>query len=253
MAKPLDGMNIVVTGGSRGIGAAIVEAVVADGARAIIHYGRDKAAADALLQRIGGRGWTIGSDFSDPDAPGRFFAEALAKAGRIHGLVNNAGIRTTVDITADDAAWRAAWAREMQVNLYAAADLCRAAILHFRQHGGGRIVNMASRAGQRGYTADCWPYAASKAGLSAVTKTIARSFGAEGVVAVALAPGWVRTEMADGYTAIHGLNAAVGDIPIGRMAETSEVAEMVSFTLRPSQMSINGATLDINGGSYVRS
>jgi NAD(P)-dependent dehydrogenase (short-subunit alcohol dehydrogenase family) len=246
-------MNVVVTGGSRGIGAAIVETIVKDGAKAIIHYGRDKISADALLERIGGRGWTIGADFTDPDAPGKFFAEALLKAGRVHGLVNNAGIRTTVSIEADDAAWRAAWAKEMQVNLYAPADLCRAAILHYRQHGGGRIVNMASRAGQRGYTPDCLPYGASKAGLNNITKTIARSFGHEGVIAVAIAPGWVRTEMADGYTAIHGLQAAVGDIPIGKMAETAEVAELVSFALRPSQLSINGSTLDINGGSYVRS
>jgi 3-oxoacyl-[acyl-carrier protein] reductase len=253
MSKPLEGMNVVVTGASRGIGAAIVEAIVADGARAVIHYGRDKASADALLQRIGGKGWTIGSDFTDPAAPSKFFVDALAQAGRIHGLVNNAGIRTTVDITADDATWRDTWAREMQVNLYAAADLCRAAILHFRQHGGGRIVNMASRAGQRGYTPDCLPYGAAKAGLNNITKTIARSFGHEGVIAVAIAPGWVRTEMADGYTAIHGLKAAVGDIPIGKMAEKTEVAELVSFALRPSQVSINGSTLDINGGSYVRS
>lgn len=250
--RPLEGMNIIVTGGSRGIGAAIVEAVVADGAKAIIHYGRDADSAKALLKKIGGQGWAIGSDFTNPDAPGQFFAEALAKAGRIHGLVNNAGIRTTVDIAADDKAWREAWAKEMQVNLYAAADLCRAAILHYRQHGGGRIVNMASRAGQRGYTPDCLPYGAAKAGLNNITKTIARSFGAEGVIAVAIAPGWVRTEMADGYTAVHGLNAAVGDIPIGQMAETTEVAELVSFALRPSQMSLNGATLDVNGGSYVR-
>lgn len=138
------------------------------------------------------------------------------------------------------------------MNFFAAADLCKEALLHFRQNGGGRIVNMASRAGQRGYAADAMPYGATKAALINLTKSIARSFGRDGVVAVSIAPGWVRTDMAEDFVVRHGKDAAVGDIPIGEMAETGEIAELVAFLLRPSQASVNGATFDVNGGSYIR-
>lgn len=248
----LEGRTILVTGGSRGIGAAIVEALAQDGARVIIHYGRDRAKAEALLAKIGGNGVALQADFTNASEPTRLFAEAVKAAGRIHGVVNNAGIRNLIDITADLASWQAAWALEMQVNFQSAADLSRAALLHFREHGGGHIITMASRAGQRGYMGEALPYGVSKAALLNLSKSIARSFGHEGVVSIAIAPGWVRTEMAEDYVAQHGIKAAVADIPIGRMAEPAEVGELVAFALRPSQASLNGATLDVNGGSYIR-
>lgn len=248
----LEGRTYLVTGGSRGIGAAIVAALAQEGAKVVIHYGRDMAKAEALLAQIGGQGFTLQADFTEAAEPTRLFAEAVRLAGRIHGVVNNAGIRTLVDITADLDSWQAAWAREMQVNLQASADITKAALLHFRQHGGGHIVTMASRAGQRGYMGEALPYGVTKAALINLSKSVARSFGHEGVVSIAVAPGWVRTEMAEDYVATHGMNAAVADIPIGRMAEPAEVAELVAFALRPSQASLNGATLDVNGGSYIR-
>ena len=111
---------------------------------------------------------------------------------------------------------------------------------------------MASRAAQRGYSADALPYGSSKAALVNLTKSLARSVGGQGVVAVAIAPGWVRTEMAQQLVAQQGEASALADIPVGRMANPAEIAELVAFTLRPSQASLNGATLDVNGGSYIR-
>lgn len=252
MDKPLQGQTILVTGASGGIGAAIVERLAWEGARPIIHYGRDASSAEALLARIGGNGMLAQADLSTPDGPFALWQKALGAAGRIHGLVNNAGIRTDISVEASPEDWKAAWQREFQVNLFAAADLCKEAVRHFMAEGGGRIVNMASRAGQRGYAADAMPYGASKAALVNLTKSIARSFGAEGVTAIAIAPGWVRTDMAEDFIATHGKQAAVADIPIGEMASPAEVAELVAFVLRPSQASLNGATLDVNGGSYIR-
>nr|WP_234819257.1 SDR family oxidoreductase [Sinorhizobium meliloti] len=107
-------------------------------------------------------------------------------------------------------------------------------------------------AGQRGYAADAMPYGATKAALVNLTKSIARSFGRDGVVAIAVAPGRVRTGMAEDFVPQYGKQAVVADIPIGEMAEPTEVAELVAFLLRPSQSSLNGATLDVNGGSYIR-
>ncbi|TCU13702.1 SDR family NAD(P)-dependent oxidoreductase [Rhizobium sullae] len=252
MTKALEGQNILVTGASGGIGAAIVKQLAAEGARPVIHYGRDKEGAEALLSEIGGDGWIVQSDLSSDKGPFELWKKSVAEAGRLHALVNNAGIRTEVSIEASPSEWKAAWQREFQINFFAAADLCKEAIRHFKTNGGGRIVNMASRAGQRGYAADAMPYGSTKAALVNLTKSIARSFGADGVTAVAIAPGWVRTEMAEEFIAAYGKAAAVSDIPIAEMAEPSEVAELVAFILRPSQTSLNGATLDVNGGSYTR-
>lgn len=249
---PLAGRTVLVTGASGGIGAAIVERLAAEGARPIIHYGRDAGAAKALLARIGGRGLLVQADLSTAEGPFALWQKAVGLAGRIHGLVNNAGIRTEISIDAAPEDWKAAWQKEFQVNFFAAADLCKEAIRHFKAEGGGRIVNMASRAGQRGYAADAMPYGATKAALVNLTRSIARSFGPDGVTAVAIAPGWVRTEMAEAFVAAHSEQAAVADIPIGEMAAPAAVAELVAFALRPSQVSLNGATLDVNGGSYIR-
>ena len=252
MMRALEGLNVLVTGASGGIGAAIVKQLAAEGARPIIHYGRDKAGAEALLSAIDGEGWVVQGDLSSGDGPFELWERSVAEAGRIHALVNNAGIRTEISIDASASDWKAAWQREFQINVFAAADLCKEAIRHFKANGGGRIVNMASRAGQRGYAADAMPYGSSKAALVNLTKSIARSFGGDNVTAVAIAPGWVRTDMAEEFIAAHGKAAAVSDIPIGEMAEPGEVAALVAFILRPGQASLNGATLDVNGGSYIR-
>jgi len=252
-ARPLAGQTVLVTGATGGIGAAVVERLVAEGARVLIHFSRDAAGAQRLLDGVQGQGWIVQGDLSDESGPEQLWQKALELAGgRIHGLVNNAGIRTEIPMSADHTQWRAAWRREFQINFFAAADLCREAVAHFRAQGGGRIINMASRAAQRGYAADALPYGSSKAALINLTKSLARSVADQGIVAVAIAPGWVRTDMAEQFVAQHGEAAAVSDIPIGRMAARAEIAELVAFVMRPSQASLNGATLDVNGGSYIR-
>ena len=252
MDNALEGMNVLVTGASGGLGAAIVERLASEGAVPIIHFGWNKAAAHALLDKIGGAGHVVQGDLSLGEGPEELWKKAVGVARRIHAVVNAAGIRTEVALTDNLSSWHSAWHGEFQVNLFAAADLSRNAILHFKENGGGRIVNIASRAGQRGYAAEAMAYGASKAALINLTKSIARSFGPEGVTAVAIAPGWIRTDMAEDFIAKHGDAAAVADIPIGVMALPEEVAELTAFALRPSQRSLNGATLDVNGGSYIR-
>jgi NAD(P)-dependent dehydrogenase (short-subunit alcohol dehydrogenase family) len=252
VGKSLREQNVLVTGASRGIGAAVVRQLAKEGATPIIQYGRDQAAAEHLLEEIGGDGVTLQADLSDPMGATRLWDQARSKVGRIHALVNNAGIRTEVNIDAGLEAWQSTWQKEFQVNLFAPADLCREAILHFSEHGGGKIVNLASRAGQRGYAAEAMAYGATKAALNNLTKSIARNFGDKGIFAVAIAPGWVFTDMAKDYIARFGKQAAVADIPIGEMALPEEIAEVIAFVLRSSQHSLNGATLDMNGGSYIR-
>lgn len=248
----LKDQTILVTGATGAIGQAICRSLAVEGARVVIHYNRNRTAADGLLAAIGGRGCCLAADLSIPDGATALFDAAVKAAGRITGLVNNAGLRSEVAVDAPLADWQAIWDRELRVNFLSAVDLTRAAILHFRSRGGGRIVNIASRAGQRGYVSNAMAYGASKAALINLTKSVAQSHGHEGITAVALAPGWVRTEMAEAYIAQHGEAAILAGIPIGRMAAPQEIGELVAFTFRPSQASLNGAVLDVNGGSYLR-
>ena len=248
----LAGQNVLVTGATGGIGAAITRELVSNGARVIIHFSSNRASAERLLEEINGAGWIAAADLSATDGASILWQQAAEASGKIHALVNNAGIRTEIPLSASDDEWHAAWQREFRVNLFAAADLCRCAIPHFKAQGGGRVVNIASRAGQRGYAANALPYGASKAALINLGKSIAASFGRDGITAVNIAPGWVATDMAEAFVAKFGKAAAVADIPVGEMAQTREIAELVAFVLRPGQQSLNGATLDVNGGSYIR-
>lgn len=244
--------TILVTGATGGIGRAITARIADLGGHPIIHFRHNRAEAERLLQRIGGRGTILHADLAVPEGATQLWAQAEAALGHIHGLVNNAGIRATARLSDDLAAWSAAWEVDLRVNLRAPADLCRMAIPHFRARGGGQIVNIASRAAQRGYTADHMPYGASKAGLVNLTKSIARAYGADGIVAVAVAPGFVRTEMAEAFIREKGEAAVLGEIPIGAMVEPQEIADIVCLALDPAQRSLSGATLDVNGASHVR-
>lgn len=252
MMEHLAGQTILLTGATGSIGQAIARGLAAEGARVLLQYRSRSAQAEALAAEIGQGALALAADLSDPAGPSELWEAAEKAAGRIDGLVNNAGILTpsSVDDPLED--WHRVWRGDLQVNLMAAADLCRAAIRHFRANGGGRIVNMASRAAQGGYRAEAMSYGATKAALVNMTQSIARGFGPEGIAAVAIAPGWVRSEMSEGYVRQHGLEAATSGIPVRRMAEPDEIAELVAFVLRPSQMSLSGAVLDVNGASQMR-
>jgi NAD(P)-dependent dehydrogenase (short-subunit alcohol dehydrogenase family) len=233
MAQPL---NIIVTGTSRGIGAAILGSLT--GHKVVGHSTRGSDGA-------------LAADFGDPEQVARFWNQALERlGGRVDVLVNNAGVFEAVPIEGAD--WLAGWERTMQVNLTASAALCRLAVLHFREHGGGRIVNVASRAAYRGDSPRHWHYAASKAGMIAVTKTIARGFAAEGILAFAVCPGFTMTGMAEDYLASRGGDKLLADIPLGRVASADEIAETVRWLAVDAPASATGAVIDVNGASYVR-
>ncbi|WP_156678942.1 SDR family NAD(P)-dependent oxidoreductase [Sphingomonas profundi] len=234
-------IHILATGTSRGIGAAILTRLAGEDVRVVGH------------STAGGEDM-IAADFTDPAAPATLWRAAVERLdGRIDVLVNNAGIFEAAPLDGEDGAWSAAWARTMQVNLAASAELCRRAVLHFRARGGGgRIVNVASRAAYRGDSPAHWHYAASKAGMVAMTKTIARGHAGEGILAFAICPGFTMTGMAEDYLASRGGDRLLADIPLGRVAEPAEVAETVRFLALAAPPSMTGAVLDINGASYVR-
>jgi 3-oxoacyl-[acyl-carrier protein] reductase len=249
----LSGKTVLVTGGSRGIGEAIVRAVAAAGGNVLLHYARSRAAAEKIQNAIGREFChLIAADLGDVDAPAGLWRAATAAAPRIDVLINNAGIFEVAPIDAPSEAWRHAWAHVMQVNLYSPADLCKLAIPHFLAHGGGKIINVASRAAQRGDAPDQWPYASSKGALVALTKTIARGYAKNNILAFALAPGFVETDMGLAGLDDAGLKRLVADIPIGSMATAEECGALAAFLCSDGVRHMTGATFDINGASYVR-
>jgi 3-oxoacyl-[acyl-carrier protein] reductase len=234
-------LHILVTGTSRGIGAAIAAGFSRSDIRCIGH-----------ASRAGGTD-VIAADLAEPGAAANLWAEALDRLdGRIDVLVNNAGIFEASPIDLPDADWTAAWERTMRINLTASAELCRFAVQHFLARGTGRIVNVASRAAYRGDSPMHWHYAASKAGMVAMTKSIARGYAAQGVLAFAVCPGFTMTGMAEDYLASRGGDALLADIPLGKVADAAEVAETVRWLAMDAPASATGAVIDVNGASYVR-
>jgi 3-oxoacyl-[acyl-carrier protein] reductase len=235
-------LHILVTGSTRGIGAAIRAQLTELGARVIGHGTRTteegQLAADLLV----------------PGAAEGLWQQALDRLdGRIDVLINNAGIYEAVSVGEGPEVWAERWHRTLQINLQAAADLCRFAVSHFRsREGGGRIVNVASRAAYRGDSPEHWHYAASKAGLIAMTKTIARGFAGEGVLAFAVTPGFTMTGMAEDYLASRGGEKLLADIPLGRVNTAEEVANVVTYLALSAPAAMTGAIIDINGASFVR-
>jgi NAD(P)-dependent dehydrogenase (short-subunit alcohol dehydrogenase family) len=234
-------MNILITGASRGIGAATYELLKSRGHNVIGHSSRG---SDEL----------VAGQLTDPAAPKQVWDAALERlGGRIDVLVNNAGVYEGVADHSEQVEWHAQWQRTLTINLQASADLSRLAINHFRERGGGgRIVNVASRAAFRGDSPQHWHYAASKGAMVSMTRTIARGYAAEGIYCFAVAPGFTVSEMTEEYLQGRGGAQIVADIPLGRVASTDEVAETIRWLATEAPASATGNVVDVNGASYVR-
>jgi len=242
----------LVTGGSRGIGKAIVETLVGAGGRVILQYGRSTAAALEIAERLGpDRCFPVAADLNSAEAIPQLWEQALGWRGRIDVLVNNASTRLNTPAEADYATWDHDWLEVLRVNLISPAHLCRLAVGHFAGLGGGRIINVASRPAFRGDTPTAIHDGAAKGGLVSLTRSIARWHGKSNVLAYTVVPGMIRTQQLDEFVDLYGEDYAKHDIPLGEFGEPQDIANVVAFLASDLARYATGATIDVNGACYV--
>jgi NAD(P)-dependent dehydrogenase (short-subunit alcohol dehydrogenase family) len=243
---------VLVTGGSRGIGAATARAFAALGDRVAVHYGANRAKAEALAAELPGA-VPVGADLADPEAVHAMVEDAAAQLGGIDVLVNNAGVfeRHPID-EIDYATWQRAWAATMDVNLTGAANVTYCAVQHMlRGERGGAIVNVSSRGAFRGEPTQP-AYGASKAGLIALGQSLARALGPHGISVSTVAPGFVETDMAKEALAGAEGERRRAESPLGRVSSPEEIAAAIVYLASPEAKMASGSVLDVNGASYLR-
>lgn len=243
---------VLVTGGSRGIGKAIVYEMVNAGAKVAIQYCSSENAAYRIKEELGSAVSIYKADLSDAMEVTSLFTRVIDDLQRIEVLVNNAGVALSCPIEHDDVEWLDSWLKTMDVNLNAVGLLCKKAVSHFLEHGGGRIINISSRSAQRGDTPEYLAYAASKAGVHAITKTIGRAYAKKGIRAFTVAPGFVKTDMTESFIKKFGDKLVTESINMERLTEPEDIAPLVVFLASGLADHTNASTFDVNGGSYVR-
>jgi NAD(P)-dependent dehydrogenase (short-subunit alcohol dehydrogenase family) len=247
------GRAVLVTGASRGIGAAVARGFAAAGDRVAVHYGASRdAAQDVLASLLGAGHLLVGADLGDPEAVRAMVAEAAGGLGGLDVLVNNAGVFKTHPITETTyEEWQRAWQDTLAVNLLGAANAAWCAVPHMIEAGGGRIVNVSSRGAFRGEPRSP-AYGASKAALVAFGQSLARALGAHRIAVTTVAPGWTDTDMAADTLAGPRGDAIRAESPLGRVAEPADVARAVLYLASPGAEMASGTVIDVNGASFLR-
>jgi NAD(P)-dependent dehydrogenase (short-subunit alcohol dehydrogenase family) len=245
--------SVLVTGASRGIGAAIARAFAGNGDRVAVHCSSSPAAAQEVLGSLPGPGHVVvQADLRDPEAVRTMVDEAATALGGIDVLVNNAGVFVHHPIEAVDyEEWQQAWADILGVNLVGAANVTWCVLQHMPRHGSSRIVNVGSRGAFRSEP-KCPAYGASKAGIAAFGQSLAKSLGSLGIAVTTIAPGFVDTDMAAETLAGPRGDEIRAQSPFDRVPSAEEVAAAVLFLASPEAEWASGSVLDFNGASYFR-
>jgi acetoacetyl-CoA reductase len=242
----MTGQVALVTGGVRGIGAAIVQRLVDRGVKVGAGYSRDTAKAQEFQGKFGDMVSTHQGNIGSVEDCERVIAEVLDRWGRLDILVNNAGItadKTVRRMTPDN------WDRVVQVNLSGAFYLSRAILQHMLDRGSGRIINISSIIGESGNIGQA-NYAAAKAGLFGLTMSLALETARKGITVNDVAPGYISTDMVAAVPQ-EALDKVIAKIPVGRLGEPEEVARVVEFLADPDSGFITGQIFSVNGGQYM--
>ncbi len=257
--RPSAGRTALVTGASRGIGRVIAQQLAQRGVRLALHFRNNRKAADETLASLPGAGHAaFAADLSDPAQAGQLWKSVADSFGTVDVLINNAGLyifhpplKTAFE------AWQFAWQHTLATNLVGPANLSLLAAQSMSARtldpvfGRGRIVNISSRGAFRGEP-DAPAYAASKAGLNAMSQSLAKALAAEGIYVYCVAPGWVETEMATSHLAGPEGPAILAQHPLGRVNRSDEVAGAAVYCALDAPAAMTGCVIDVNGASYLR-
>ena len=249
--EQMHGRKALITGGSRGIGAAIARAYAAAGMRVVIGFRSDESRAWELVRSLNGEGHGVAkADVSDPSLVREMVDSALNRLGKLDVLVNNAGIFEDQPFTMSDyGAWQESWNRVLATNLLGAANAAYCVIPGMIAQGGGKIINVASRAAFRGET-EAPAYGASKAAMVNLTRSLARSLAKDKILSYCIAPGWVETAMAR-ESMDERLPEMLAEIPLRRIATVEDVAGVALFLASDSADYLTGITIPVTGGSWM--
>lgn len=245
--------TVLVTGSSKGVGAATARIFAKAGARVCVHYHVDVAGGKAVLASLEGAGHTLlQANISDPHAARRLVDSAVSKLGRLDVLVNNAGIFRPhpVDGSMDFDRWLETFHATISTNLVGPAAAAFAAIQQMRKQGGGAIVNVGSRGAYRGEAGQVG-YGAAKAGLHSLSQSLAQAVGEDNITVHGVAPGFIETAMARPHLQGEAGEAVKAQSPLNRVATVDEVARAILYLSSPEARFTTGAILDINGASYL--
>tara|TARA_B100001939_G_scaffold84636_1_gene72310 strand:+ start:2114 stop:2863 length:750 start_codon:yes stop_codon:yes gene_type:complete len=249
-------MKILLTGSSKGIGFNIASTLINEGHDIALHYNKNKSSLDNLIKDSKSNSFTIQSDLSDTNQIKDLVTNTIDKLSFPDCIINNAGIAESADISLDFEKWNELFDRTIDVNLKAPSLIFKQFLKYKRANkikSRLRFINIASRAAYRGEQEDYISYACSKGGMISLTKTMSRSFGeTDNIVAISLAPGFVRTEMAQSFIDKHGEDVVKQGITLDRLTEPKDISPIVSLIVSGKMDHSTGSTIDVNGGSYLR-
>ena len=252
MKIDLSDKTILVTGANSGIGKAIAQELLNARAQVALHFNSNSEGASKLKEQFSDQCELFQADFNNVDETIKLFEDVLSWRNTLDILINNAGTAVMNSINLDDETWIKNWNTIMNINLLAAGVLSKKALEHFKTKNGGRIINIASRAAFRGDTPDYLAYAASKAGMVALVRSIARGFGKDGITAFSIAPGFTRTAMAQKSIDKYGEDFVIKDIALNELTEPKDISPIVTLICSGKFDHGTGSNIDINAGSYVR-
>ena len=249
-------MKVLLTGSSKGIGYKIAQDLLAEGHELALHYNKNESSLEPLLKADKTGSFSIQADLSKQEEIKKMVVNTIDKLSFPDCIINNAGIAESADISLDINSWSKMFDKTIDVNLKAPSLIFKEFLKYKREkkiNSRLRIINIASRAAFRGEQQDYISYACSKGGIISLTKTMSRSFGeTDNIVAISIAPGFVRTEMAQSFIDKHGEDVVKQGITLDRLTEPKDISPLVSLIVSGKMDHSTGSTIDVNGGSFLR-
>jgi NAD(P)-dependent dehydrogenase (short-subunit alcohol dehydrogenase family) len=249
-------MKVLVTGSSKGIGYKIAKDLIKEGHQLALHYNSNKSLLEVLINEYSSNSFIVKADLSVENEIKKLVDDTIENLSFPDCIINNAGIAESADIKLDLNNWSKMFDKTIDVNLKAPSLIFKEFLKHKREKkikSRLRFINIASRAAFRGEQQDYISYACSKGGMISLTKTMSRSFGeTDNIVAISIAPGFVRTEMAQSFIDKHGEDVVKKGITLDRLTEPKDISPLVSLIVSGKIDHSTGSTIDVNGGSFLR-